>query len=171
MSAMPELPKQMTDIERPLPLEEDWYLMKVVKQPVVQPNKKKRDGLAYDEGAGQNLVLRLRVVSDDKTINGRAFTKWVPWPVNGDGDPLGPDDGDGDADHYDEYSGMLIVDRKMQDLGRIAAALKGVDEGEASPLDIAVGDQAYFYVVQQPSFRNPEEMEATIDINQFPKMA
>ena len=168
---LPSLPKQMKDIESTVLLDPEWYLLRVVREPTLEPNRKKRDELSYDEGAGYNLVLRLRTVTDDPSTNGRSFTKWIPWPVNGDAEPLSEDDGDGDAVAFDEYRGKPKVDAKLENLRDYTAIMKGIGVEDVAEIDIAVGDEAYFLVVQQPSFRDPETMENSLDMNAMPKPA
>ncbi len=76
--------KPIDDIEDPVLLPEDWYTFRVSKDPTIEDNKKAKDGLSGEEGAGKNLVVKLTTVSDDPEFNGRMLTIWLPYPSEHD---------------------------------------------------------------------------------------
>jgi len=84
-----EFLKDMGDIEEPILLSEDWYTVKVVDQPKVEKNAAARDGKSYEDGAGMNLEIPVRVISDIPEESGRSFRLYIPFPVEED---LGHDD-------------------------------------------------------------------------------
>ena len=104
--------KDVDDIEQPVPIEEDWYVASIVKAPEIKPNKKKQEGKSYEGGAGDNMVISLRLLSEDDYANGRAFTLWLPFPS------------EEDMENYDGR-GMLKYDAKMERLIEFATAAKG----------------------------------------------
>ena len=110
--------KPIDGIEEPTLLPEDWYVLQVVKPPKVEDNDKKKKGLSYDQGAGQNLVISLRTISDIPEYSGRAFTLWLPYPS------------EEDLTNYDG-GGMLKYDRKMERIAEFADKATGCSaEGE-----------------------------------------
>ena len=93
--------KSIDDIEEPALLPEDWYIFRVTEPPEVKDNNSKKKGASYEDGAGQNLVLKLRSVSDIAECSGRAFTLYLPYPS------------EEDMENYDGR-GMLKYDAKME---------------------------------------------------------
>src|SRR5574343_1209370 len=72
-----EIGKNLDEIqEKGALLEEDWYKVRLVKEPKLEPNKVMKANGPKDKQR-KNLVLNLRVVSDDPSINGRPFTRWL----------------------------------------------------------------------------------------------
>ena len=114
--------KSVDEIEQPEPIQEDWYMAIVTKAPEIKPNKKKQNGLSYEEGAGDNLIIPLRIVSDDDA-DGRSFTLYLPYPEDKDDEKFNP-------------IGMKIYDAKMERIVAFAEAATGcvVDENEITIL-------------------------------------
>lgn len=82
-----EVPKGKDEIIEGVLLEEDWYVIELVKDEL-RKNKIWRDageGLPIEdvEGAGYSIMLVTKVVSDDAEANGRILTKYLsrvsPW--------------------------------------------------------------------------------------------
>jgi hypothetical protein len=79
-----ETNKALGDIERPELLPGDWYICRIMKEPVLKPNNKEKQGLSEAEGAGNNLNLFVRVQSENPKWNGRPFFLSLPWPTEHD---------------------------------------------------------------------------------------
>lgn len=105
--------KDIDDIERPELMDEGWYKFQVAEEPKVEKNKAAKDNKSYDDGAGMNLVIKLRVIDAiDETYNGRKFTLYLPFPV--------PED----LDEYDGR-GMKKYDAKMERIADFAEKASG----------------------------------------------
>lgn len=157
-----ELGKDLSEITEPELLEDDWYQMRIVKEPKAEPNKAKRDKKTVAEGAGDNIVLRLRVMDEDPEKNGRPFTKWISLPSPGDDErfvEMGP------------QAGMTVQDAKLWRIRSWAAAFSGFksEDFEGESVDFEVGDEAMVYVTTGVDFRDEERMVNEIDMNEDPR--
>jgi hypothetical protein len=151
-----KFPKSIDQIEESTLLEPGFYKMRLVKEPVIADNKKKKDGLSPADGAGENLVLKLRIISEDPTENGRAFTKWLPMPIEGI-----------DEEATDAFTGQRNIDKKMEAIVNWVLAFGGtVEEDE---FDLRAGSEAYVMVSQEEDFREPGKMVNSLDMNALPK--
>ena len=99
------LTKSVSDVQEAPLLREDWYVMRIVEEPTMESNGALKEymkgrGLSEPKTASQedvtrflamameddkaaekiglNLVLKLRVQSDDPASNGRLFRKYLP---------------------------------------------------------------------------------------------
>lgn len=154
--------KKIGDIEKPELLPDDWYIVRLVKEPKLAPNKAKRNGLSEAEGAGDNIVLNFRVQSDNPKWHGRPFTKWLGVP------------NDADEENYNEYSGMKKSDEKLERIAQWAAALAGKSIDTLTNnknLEFNSGDECMVYIVQELDNRegHEEEMTNSIDFNSVPR--
>lgn len=147
-----KFPKSVSEISSGSVLVPGYYRARLVKEPVIQDNRKKKDGLSEAEGAGQNLILKLRLISDDPTENGRAFTKYLPMPR------------DCDADEVDAFTGQPIIDRKMEAIVQWVEAFGGtIDEDE---FDLTAGGEAAIPIVIEQ--RDGQDTNS-VDFNAPPK--
>lgn len=160
------LPKSVDDVTAPMLLEEGPYEMVLVQDPQIKPNAKKKAGGPEADGAGDNFVLFLRVVSDDPLENGRAFTKYLPLPKPGD------------ESECDAFTGQLIVDKKIEQIAAWVSAFGGEIEGDEVILE--PGGHALVTVIKSidkfrfpPDGINPdtgeEEWRNELDMNALPK--
>jgi hypothetical protein len=147
--------KSANDIQGAVLLEEGFYLMRIVSEPEILPNRKKKDGMSEEDGAGDNLVLKLRIQSDDPVENGRAFTKYLPMPK------------ESDANDYDRFTGQPALDKKMERIVAWVEAFGGtVDEDE---FDLASGAEAYVWVCQRAGQGEGAGLINDLDFESLPK--
>lgn len=137
------LPKKVEEIVAGVPLPVGWYKAKLVQEVELRSNKKKKEGLSEAEGAGETLALNLRVVSEDPEINGRSFTKYLPWPNDTDEELRMP------------RSGQKKSDWKMDVIVDWTEAFNN-EEVEGRDISFVVGSEAFVYVEQQMVDGNPE---------------
>lgn len=104
--------KNIEDIEEPILLPEDWYIFRVTEPPKIEDNKAKKDKKTYTEGAGKNLIISLRSVSENPEHSGRAFKLYLPYPVAED------------MENYDGR-GMVKYDAKLERIADFAEKATG----------------------------------------------
>lgn len=126
------LPKEISEIQEPEALPEDYYRLRIVEEPLVEDNKKKKEGGADAPGAGQNLILLLRVISDIPEHNGRPFKKWLSLPT--------------EADRTDVTAmGQTKEDFKISILARVQAGFSGAPV-EGNEITLESGQEAWCYI-------------------------
>lgn len=150
-----ELVKAVNEIQEAVPMPPEWYLARLVQEPKLEDNAKKRAGKTPEEGAGQNIVLRFRIQDDNPEFHGRQLTKWLPWP------------NDADEGQFMQ-NGQPKVDWKMEQIVVWCEALGQTAEG--NKVDFVAGSECYVYVVQQESL-DGSSIENSIDMNTPPKRA
>lgn len=154
-----ELGKAIDDIqEKGALLEAEWYKVRLTKEPKREPNKvKKANG--PKEKSRDNLILRLRVVSEDPTINGRPFTKYLPMPNNFDFEAI------------DEIFGVPKGDRMLSTALKWSVAF-GNDCSDGK-LHFDAGQEAYIYITQGYDNRvespTEDDLRNEIDMNAIPR--
>ena len=154
-----EIGKDLNEIqEKGALLEPDWYKVRLVKEPKLEPNKVKKSN-GPKEKQRDNLVLALRVVSDDPTINGRPFTKWLPMP------------NEFDFKEFDQFSGVPKGDRMLSTAVRWSIAL-GNDCSDGK-LHFESGQECFVYIVQEYDNRietpTEDDLRNSIDMNAVPR--
>jgi hypothetical protein len=153
------LPKSIDEIqEKGALLEQDWYKVRLVKEPKLVPNKVKKAG-GPKEQSRDNLVLSLRVVSEDPSINGRPFTKYLPMPNNNDFEIM------------DEFIGIPKGDRMLGSALKWSTAF-GNDCSDGK-LHFESGQEAYAYIIQEYDNRvespTEDDLRNSIDMNALPR--
>ena len=153
------LPKSIDDIqERGALLEPEWYRVRLIKEPKLVPNKVKKAGGPKDQ-ARDNLVLGLRVLSEDPSINGRPFTKYLPMP------------NDNDFEVMDEFLGIPKGDRMLGTALKWSIAF-GNDCSDGK-LHFDAGQEAYIYIIQEYDNRvespTEDDLRNSIDMNALPR--
>lgn len=128
------LPKNLEDVVEPEALPEDFYKLRIVEEPITDSNKKKKEGGPDAPGAGDNLILSLRVQSDQPEYNGRPFKKWLGLPSEADKNDV-------------MQNGMTREDSKLKMLGRVQTAFAGV-EPEGNEINLQAGQEAWCYITQ-----------------------
>jgi len=151
-----ELTKRVDEIQEPELLPEDWYLLRITREPRKEPNKAKREGGPDAEGAGDNLVLDMRVQHEDPAKNGRPFTKYLRWPQEGDDEEF--------------IGGQTKEDFLTQQIAQVASAFVGYDV-EADQVEFEAGMEAQFYIVQGVDNRDGVTPRNEISMNIPPKEA
>ena len=146
-----EMPKEVDAIQEATLLEADWHMVRLTQEPTLEDNAKKKAGNSEEDGAGQNIVLRFRVVDDDPTINGRQLTKWLGWPNEGDKERF-------------TNKGQPMIDAKMETIVTWATVLGGTVEG--SNISINSGSECHVLVTQE---EYKGELQNSIDMNAAPK--
>lgn len=130
------------DIQQPVLLPEDWYMMELQKDSLAKNNAWKTAGehlpldqaIQKDPKAGENLVLQLKVVSDTPEFSGRYLTKYLPWPnPHDEGQFTGRGQPKGDA--------------KAEVIYTWVKALSGLAEGQE--ISLAPGQKCLVYIVQE----------------------
>lgn len=148
-----KFPKSVNDIQGATVLVSGYYRARLVAEPVIADNKKKRDGLSPADGAGQNLVLKFRIISDDPSENGRAFTKWLPMPREGI-----------DENEVDPFTGQCLLDKKMESIVTWVQAFGGTIEEDS--FDLRAGGEAAIPIIVED--RDGVSVNS-IDMNAEPK--
>ena len=154
------LPKSIDEIqEKGALLEPEWYKVRLTKEPKAVPNKvKKANG--PKEQARDNLVLSLRVVSEDPSVNGRPFTKYLPMPNNNDFEIM------------DEFVGIPKGDRMLGTALKWSTAF-GNDCSDGK-LHFDAGQEAYVYIIQEYDNRvespTEDDLRNSIDMNALPRL-
>lgn len=129
------------DIQEPELLPEDWYTVELYKDPTEEKNKAWKDAgetlgfeaaLASNPKAGKNIVLRLKVISENPQHNGRQFTKWLSLPSSADEGAF-------------MNNGQPKADWKAEQIYKWIEAFGGSTEGAEASL--ALGAKALVYVV------------------------
>ncbi len=153
-----ELGKRKEDLQAPILIPEDWYTVELSREPYESKNRKWKDGgedLPAEEivGAGKNIVVNMRVVSDIPEASGRQLTKWLALPNPSDSGRFTND-------------GQPIEDWKLDSIYKWVAAFQGEEEG--SNVSLAQGAKAQVYVVQAIGM-DGETMENSISMNVDPR--
>lgn len=154
-----EIGKNLDEIqEKGALLEEDWYKVRLVKEPKLEPNKvMKANG--PKEKQRKNLVLNLRVVSTDPSINGRPFTKWLPMP------------NENDFTLIDEFTGVPRGDRMLS--AAIKWSIAFGNDCSDGKLHFESGQEAFVYVIQEYDNRiedpSVDDLRNSIDMNTVPR--
>lgn len=153
------LPKNIDEIqEKGALLEPEWYRIRLVKEVKLEPNKIKKSG-GPQEKQRDNLVLTLRVVSSDPSVNGRPFTKWLPMPNKFDFEAM------------DEYTGVPKGDRMLSTALKWSTAF-GNDCSDGK-LHFESGQECFVYVIQEYDNRvespTEDDLRNAIDINALPR--
>jgi len=157
-----QAPKTLNEIQEAQLLPEDWYELRIAKEPPIRANKVLRDyakanGLkmndveAMQEALAQaneenfrndmgkypslNIMLPLRVVAPgDPLIDGRAFQVYLPLPHSRDNERSTP-------------LGQLEIDSKMERIAAHMSAFWGDEYNPASAeIEFQPGQSAYFYI-------------------------
>ena len=163
--------KKLNEIQEVELLPEDWYLVRIVKEPRTVPNNHKKAGKPVEDGGGMNWQISLRVQHEKPEWHGRPLMISLPLPS--------ADVYSEDHDEPEEVgriieecmintvSGRTIYDEKLERIGRWAAAFAGYDYNEMGDevnLELSQGQEAMIYVGQGPSFRDPDKIVNEIDI-------
>jgi len=130
------------DIQEPILMPEDWYVMEINKEPYEDKNKAWKDAgeslnleeaSKINEKAGKNIVLQLKVVSDVPEYAGRVMTKWLSLPnPNDEGQYMN--------------NGQPKADWKASVIFTWAKAFGGMTEGEE--VSFGIGQKALVYIIQ-----------------------
>jgi hypothetical protein len=126
--------KSVDDIEEPELIPEDWYVFRVSEPPSVEENKAMKAKKSYADGAGKNLVISLRLISDIQEYSGRTFKLYLPYPV------------EEDLNQYDGR-GMLKYDAKLARIAEFAEKATGCNV-EGSEITILPNAQVGLYLTQ-----------------------
>jgi len=148
-----KFPKSVNEIQGNVTLPEGFYRMRLVQEPVIADNRKKKDGLSEADGAGQNLILKFRVVSDDPSENGRAFTRYLPMPRPGI-----------DENTFDNFTGQAMLDKKMEMIVSWVEAFGG--EIEEDEFTLRPGGEAAVKVIIEDRDGQPSN---SLCMNTVPK--
>jgi hypothetical protein len=130
----------------------------LIKEPKLEPNKVKKNR-GPKEKQRDNIVLRLRVVSSDPSINGRPFTKWLPMPNNYD------------FEEMDETLGVPRGDRMLGSARQWSTAF-GNDCSDGK-LHFEQGQECFVYIIQEYDNRvespTEDDLRNAIDMNALPR--
>ena len=144
-----EFGKDVDDIEKPVLLPEDFYLMEVVGTPKSTKNKEMEKD-PNSPKAGFNWVVPLKTVDrDNPEFSGRTFNAYLPLPK--------PED----ENEYDGR-GQKIYDAKMERIIRFVEAFGGQINGRV--VTLAPGAKAGIQVTQSV---NPRTQELSNNLNIF----
>lgn len=149
MSTTFKFHKSIDDIEEPVLMDEDWYKLYISGKVEIKPNKKKTENPSQ-EGAGDNMVIPLRVHDDEGEHAGRMFTAYLPVPTEED-------------ENKRDGIGMKISDAKMQRIVDAAVAFGGDEAAAGDSVEFIEGTVAYGRVTQQMDQRG-ERIINTLDV-------
>ena len=160
-----EFDKKMGDIEKAELLPDDWYVLRLVKEPNPKPspNTKKKEGRSEEDGAGDNIILHFRVQHDNPKYHGRPFTKWLGVP------------NEYDKTHFSNFSGQKLEDEKQERIAAWAAALAGKDVkslANSKKANFNQGDECSVFICQEKDRRDGHEdddAKNAIDFNSVPQ--
>ena len=144
------LGKEKDDLQGPVFLPEDWYTLEITQEVTKEKNRNWKDGginlpAENIEGAGENLVIRGRIISDEPEFSGRPFTKWLGLP------------NPSDKGKY-MNNGQPKEDWKLDQIYKWVEAFSGTIEG--SEVSLAIGMKAQVYVVQESDNRTGDLVNA-----------
>lgn len=133
------LGKERDDLQEPILLPEDWYTLEITQDVTQEKNAKWKDGgidrpAKEIEGAGENIVIRGRTISDEPEFSGRSFTKWLALP------------NPSDEGKY-MNNGQPKEDWKLDQIYKWAEAYSATIEG--SEISLAIGMKAQVYITQE----------------------
>lgn len=153
-----ELGKRRDDLQAPILIAEDWYTVEISREPYESKNRKWKDGgedrpAEEIEGAGKNIVVNMRVVSDIPEAGGRQLTKWLALPNPSDAGRFTND-------------GQPMEDWKLDSIYKWVEAFQGEEEG--ANVSLAQGAKAQVYVIQAIGM-DGETMENSISMNMDPR--
>lgn len=134
-----ELSKETSDLQEPILLPEDWYSFEITEEVTQEKNAKWKEGgieLPAKEipGAGENLVIRGRIISDEPEYSGRRFTKWLALP------------NPSDEGRYTN-SGQPMEDWKLTQIYNWVRGFGGDVEG--TQISFAIGMRTSIYITQE----------------------
>ena len=177
MASTLTMPKSIEEIESPEALEDDFYEMRLVKDPQIMPNKvlraymkahnikKAPEALAqaigenYTDEDGKypslNWVLDLRIVHEDPMVDGRGFRYYLPLPNDADKDRV-------------NMLGQVVEDEKMEKIAAVAGALMGID-ASGDTISLEANMSAMFPLETVVSFKDESKMVNQISLNQMPQ--
>lgn len=148
------------DIQEAVLLPEDWYVMEIVKDSK-DKNRAWKDAGEHlpileagriNKKAGENIVLKLKVISDIPEFNNRRLTKYLPLPNDLD---------------TGEFTGRGIpkADDKAEVIYAWVEAFCGLVEG--SEASFSPGQKALVYILQGQDLEGKPTNE--ISMNIYPK--
>jgi len=76
--------KSVDDIVAPAALSEGWTEFIICAEPEQKENKKKADGMSMEEGAGENIIVKVATDMVDEDLKGREFTVYLSLPTEYD---------------------------------------------------------------------------------------
>lgn len=156
--------KGKDDIQKGVLLPEDWYLMKITREPYQDKNsawKEAGESLPFQEAikinskAGENIVVNLKVESDVPEFDGRPFTKWLSLPNPSD-----------ESKYMND--GQPKADWKAEWIHAYVEAFGGSSDG--GEVSLGEGQVALIYVVQEIDNRTNENINS-ISMNVKPRSA
>jgi len=155
--------KGKDDIQEGILLPEDWYTAEISKEPYEDKNgawKEVGEGLSLadafklNERCGSNILLNLRVKTDDPETDGRSLTKWLPLP-----------------NEFDEgrfmNDGQPRADWKAGIIHKWVEAFGGNQDG--AEVSFAEGQKALIYVVEEVDRLDNSKRVNAISMNVDPR--
>lgn len=143
-----EFEKDANDIEKAVPMPEDWVVFQLTKAPEIKANKAKANN-PDDPKAGDNWVVSMKAIHPDEQFNNRPMTLWLPLP------------GPKDRGKYTPM-GQPLADSKQERIVDFIEKFGGSIQGKN--VGISKGACGQAYVVQQLSEQTGDIMNS---INQF----
>ena len=130
-----DLGKEQDDLQEPVLMPEDWYTLVISQKVVKKKNKAWKDGgeklaAADIKGAGENLIIQGRIVSDEPEYNGRVFFKYLALPNPSD-----------EGKYMND--GQPKKDWKLDQIYKWVEAFGGSIEGSTVGLNVKMKAQVY----------------------------
>lgn len=141
-----DLGTEQDDLSDAILMPADWYVFKITQKVEKKKNKAWRDGgeklsASEIEGAGENLIVQGRVVSEEPEFNGRTFFKYLALPNPSDEGKFMND-------------GRPKKDWKLDQIYKWVEGFGGAIEG--SSVSLAVGMQTQVYIEETVDNRSGE---------------
>ena len=157
-----KMSKDFNDIQEPRLMPEDWYLMRVSKEPTQDPNTAMREGGTEADNAGYSIVVNLRAEVDDPEFNGRGFRFYLSLPNA--------------TDEGLYVNGQPKADWKEELIAKVTAVFHGYQASQWKELpgdeaEISEGMKAEFYVTQELSRDGQRTINAINVLNNLPQPA
>lgn len=154
-----QLPKNANEVTEGILMDENWYILTLVETPEeLVPNRAMKDSDGADPKSGYNVVLKLKVESDNEAYNGRFLTKYLPWPT------------ENDEGKYHALTGQSMVDWKLSGIVSWYKALNGIGSDEVvdtTEVEFLEGQQVQAFVAQEKSMGG-DQLTNAISMNHAP---
>lgn len=151
------------DIQEGVLLAEDWYTAEISREPYEDKNshwKEAGQGLSLEdafkanEKCGSNIVVNLRIRTDDPETDGRSLTKWLPLP-----------------NEFDESrymnDGQPRADWKAEIIHKWVEAFGGSQDG--GEVSLGKDQKALVYVVEEDDRNDETKKVNAISMNVDPR--
>lgn len=160
MPATFQFNKPMNEVEDPILLPPDWYDVEIARDPKLEQNATLRHNLPPEagddeilqtieevDGAGFNLVVRVKTEHPEELYSGHQFTIWLSYPT--------------EKDENRFTRGQKVADRKMQNIEDFVLAFGGEIQADGT-FTLAEGMKGKVCIRQRKAYLS-EDFENYVD--------